>query len=243
VGGSWGVPGAAPALFVLGEQRLLRPDEQVFESMLAGWRDQQLSRNLGEATVRRRLEGVRRFQRFTNDWPWSWRPVDLEEFTAQLRGERRARSTIRSYHGDLRLFCEYSGDPRYEWTAVCERLFGTHPAQVCFEWNTAVHAAEYEGEPGRRALTKWELQELFDYADERVRYARERGRKGWLTALRDATALKIGYAFGLRRRELVMRTWPTSAPTRMRRSSATTGWCMCGGARPARAARRNGAAC
>ena len=89
MGGSWSVPGAAPGLFVLGEQRLLRPDEQVFEAMLAGWRDQQLSRNLGEPTVRRRLEGVRRFQRFTNDWPWRWRPVDMEEFTAQLR-ERAA---------------------------------------------------------------------------------------------------------------------------------------------------------
>ena len=204
MGGSWNVPGAAPGLFVLGRQRLLRPDEQVFEAMLAGWRDQQLSRNLGEATVRRRLEGVRRFQRFTSDWPWRWRPVDLEEFTARLRGERRARSTIRSYHGDLRLFCEYAADPRYEWTAVCERLFGMHPAQICFEWNTAVHAAEYEGEPGRRALAKRELQELFDYADERVAHARERGRKGWLTALRDAAALKTAYAFGLRRRELVM---------------------------------------
>jgi hypothetical protein len=62
-----------------------RPAEAVM--VLLGWRDQQLSRNLGEATVRRRLEGVRRFQRFTNDWPWRWRPVDLEEFTAQLRGE------------------------------------------------------------------------------------------------------------------------------------------------------------
>ena len=85
---------------------------------------------------------------------------------------------------------------------MCERLFGTHPAQICFEWNTAVHAAEYE--PGRRALAKRELQELFDYADERVAHARERGRKGWLTALRDAAALKTAYAFGLRRRELVM---------------------------------------
>lgn len=202
--GSWRVPGAAPGLFVLGRQRLLRPDEQVFEAMLAGWRDQQLSRNLGEATVRRRLDGVRRFQRFTNDWPWRWRPADLEEFTAQLRGERRAKSTIRSCHRDLRLFCEYAVDPRYEWTAVCERLFGTHPAQICFEWNTAVHAAEYEGEAGRRALTRRELQDLFDYADERVAHARERGRKGWLTALRDAAALKTAYAFGLRRRELVM---------------------------------------
>jgi hypothetical protein len=38
-------------------------------------------------------------------------------------------------------------------------------------------------------------------------------------------------------------TRPTPAPTRMRRSPAITGWCMCGGARPARAARRSGAAC
>jgi hypothetical protein len=81
---------------------------------------------------------------------------------------------IRSYHGDLRLFCEYAADPRYEWTAA--------------------HAAEYEGEPGRRALAKRELQELFDYAGERVAHARERGRKGWLTAL----------CVRLRRRELVM---------------------------------------
>jgi site-specific recombinase XerD len=78
------------------------------------------------------------------------------------------------------------------------------PAQICFEWNTAVHAADYEGDPGRRALAKRELQDLFDYADEQVRHARERGRKGWLTALRDAAALKTAYAFGLRRRELVM---------------------------------------
>ena len=88
--------------------------ERVFflEAMLAARRDRQLCRNLGEATLWRRLDGVRRFQRFTNDRPRRWRPADLEEFTAQLRGERRARSTIRSYYGDLRLFCEYAAGPR-----------------------------------------------------------------------------------------------------------------------------------
>ena len=130
--------------------------------------------------------------------------MDLEEFTAQLRGERRARSTIRSYHGDLRLFCEYAADPRYEWTAVCERLFGTHPAQICFEWNTAVHAAEYEGRPGRRPFTRAELQAFFDFADERVAAVRQRGRKGWLAAFRDAALFKVTYAWGLRRREAAM---------------------------------------
>jgi len=191
-------------LFVIGGAPLLHPEQQVFEAMVEGWRDQQLARNLKSDTISERLGAVRRFQRFTNDWPWSWRPVDLEEFTAQLRGERRALSTIRAYQGHLRQFLDYAADPRYEWTAVCERLFGTHPTQVCFEWNTAVHAADYEGRPGRRALTKVELQALFDHADDQVAVARASGRKGWLTAMRDAAALKVAYGWGLRRRELVM---------------------------------------
>lgn len=45
MGGSWQAPGAAPALFVAGGSPLLRPEEQVFEAMLEGWRDQQLARN------------------------------------------------------------------------------------------------------------------------------------------------------------------------------------------------------
>lgn len=69
-----------------------------------------------------------------------------------VTGRGRALSTVRGYQSQVRLFCEYAADPRYEWTAVCQRLFGSHPAQVCFEWNTAVHASEYEGRPARRAL-------------------------------------------------------------------------------------------
>ena len=172
--------------------------------MLAGWRDQQLARNLKCDTITERLGAVCRFQQFTNDWPWAWRAVDVEEFVAELRGQRRALSTIRAYQGHLRLFLDYAADARYEWTTVCQRLFGTHPAQVCFEWNTAVHAADYEGRPARRALTKPELQALFDHADDQVVAARASGRKGWLTAMRDAAALKIAYGWGLRRRELVM---------------------------------------
>ncbi|WP_445183489.1 tyrosine-type recombinase/integrase [Pseudonocardia sp. Cha107L01] len=115
----------------MGGSPLLRPDEQVFDAMLTGWRDQQLSRK-------------------------------------------------------------------------CQRLFGTHPAQICFEWNTAAHTSDYEGRPQRRALSKPELQRLFDYADDRVEAARRSGNKGWLAALRDSAALKTTYAWGLRRREVVM---------------------------------------
>lgn len=202
--GGRSVAGVASQLFVVGASVLLRPDEQVFEAMLGGWRDQQLSRNLSTDTITARVDLVRRFQRFVNDWPWTWQARDLEEFTAEVRGRGLAIATVRGYHSHIRLFCEYVSDPRYQWTVVCERLFGSHPAQVCFEWNTATHVSEYEGRPGRRALTKAELQKLFDYADDQVAAARTTGRKGWLSAMRDATVFKVAYGWGLRRREVVM---------------------------------------
>jgi hypothetical protein len=37
--------------------------------------------------IKRPVLMLRRFQRYTNDWPWSWCPVDLDEFIAELRGE------------------------------------------------------------------------------------------------------------------------------------------------------------
>jgi integrase/recombinase XerC len=200
------VPGVAPGLLLVGSAALLRPEDQVFESMAAGWRDQQLSRNLNHATIENREFALRRFQSFTNDYPWQWRPVDIEEFTSELRGGDRpaALSTVRSYQAAVRMFLDYVTDPRYLWTEVCERMFGSHPAQICFEWNTAVHTAEQEGRPQRRALTKTELQRFFDYGDEQVAQARQRGSRAWLPLLRDATVFKVAYAWGLRRREVVM---------------------------------------
>lgn len=178
----------------------------MFEAMLEGWSDQQLSRNLNKVTIGDRVALIRRFQRFTNEYPWSWRPQELEAFTSDLRsGERpAASSTVRGYHCALRLFLDYVSDPRYSWTGVCERLFGTHPAQICFEWNSAEHTSEAEGRPQRRALTKDELQRLFDFADDRVADARRRSSKAWLALMRDTTAFKVAYAWGLRRREVVM---------------------------------------
>jgi hypothetical protein len=147
VSGGWAGPGSAPCGLVAAGALLLRPDEQVFAAMLDGWRDQQLARGLSRGTLEPRLAMVGRFQAYTNDWPWAWRPVDVEEFLAELRtgAEPAAASTIRAYGGTLRLLCDYVADPRYEWTSSCGRLFGAHPAQVCFEWNTAVHSSDYEG--------------------------------------------------------------------------------------------------
>ena len=66
------------------------------------------------------------------------------------------------------MFLDYVCDPRYGWVAECEQRVGARPVQVCHEWNTAVHVADYEGRPERRPLTRAELQAFFDAADDRV---------------------------------------------------------------------------
>jgi integrase/recombinase XerC len=204
--GSWDVPGAAPLLLVEGSSRLLRPDEQVFEEMLEGWTSQQLARALKRSTIEPRVRLVRSFQHYTNEYPWTWRPADVEDFIASRvsRPKPVALSTIRSDAAAIRVFCDYLTDARYQWVAVCQRLFGDVPAQICFEWNTSAHVSDYEGRPGRRAMTKVELQDLFDMIDDMVAAQHTAGSKAWITTLRDAAALKTAYAFGLRRRELVM---------------------------------------
>jgi integrase/recombinase XerC len=196
--------GSARLVMVQGAT-LLRPEQAVFEAMLAGWRRQQRSRLLAELTVTWRERIVRRFTAFAGELPWRWAPGDVEEWTSELlSGDGHSHATIRSYQRALACFLGYLTDGRYGWAAECEARFGTYPVQVCHEWNTAVHAADYEGRPERRPFTRAELQAFFDFADERVAAVRERGRKGWLAAFRDATLFKVTYAWGLRRREAAM---------------------------------------
>jgi integrase/recombinase XerC len=88
----------------------------------------------------------------------------VDEWLADLRALRELRrSTIRNYAAAVAGFCEYVTSPAYGWAAECERRFGSHPVQVCHEWNIAVHAQDAEGDPARRAFTLDELQDLFDY--------------------------------------------------------------------------------
>jgi integrase/recombinase XerC len=181
----------------------LDPQTAVFEAMVEGWARQQRSRLLAEGTVGKRVRLVRRFTEFTSEYPWSWQPGDVEEFSVSLRGEARAPSTIRAYQQALRLFCDFAADPRYGWAAECEQRFGSYPVQVCHEWNTAAHVADFEGAPGRRPFTRAELQEFFDFADAQVGRIGAGGRKGALAAFRDAVCFKVIYAWG-RRREAVM---------------------------------------
>lgn len=192
-------------LHVVQGAALLHPEERVFEAMLDGWRAQQTSRYLNSATIHQRTEQVRRFQRWTNDYPWVWKAADVEEWTTAAIGERHlAHSTVGHYHTTLRLFMEFICDGRYGWAVECEDRFGTHPVQICHEWNTVAHLADDEGRPGNRPLSRDELQALFDHADARVAQVRSLGRKGWLAAFRDATVFKVAYAWGLRRREVAM---------------------------------------
>ncbi len=179
----------------------LREEPALFEAMLAGWRRQQQSRRLGASIVAARERVVRRFAAFTGGWPWCWSPAQVE---AWIAGGGWAHSTVRSYQGALAVFLDYVCDPRYGWVAECEQRVGVRPVQVCHEWNTAVHVADYEGRPARRPLTRAELQAFFDAADDRVEQVVTGRRKGWLAAFRDAALFKVCYAFGLRRREVAM---------------------------------------
>ncbi len=195
-----GVAGSA-ALTLVSEATPLRVPETLFESMLSGWQAQQQSRRLGESIIASRQRTVRRFVEFTEGWPWQWSPGQVDAWIAQGGW---AHSTVRAYQGALAVFLDYVCDARYGWVAECEQQVGARPVQVCHEDNTAVHVSDYEGRPGRRALTRAELQAFFDAADERVEQVIAAGRKGWLAAFRDATLFKVCYAFGLRRREVAM---------------------------------------
>lgn len=183
----------------------LHPEEAAFEAMLSGWAAQQTARLLSVGPVESRVATVRRFAAFTGEYPWRWQPVDVEEWTVSLRrGGAGAASTLRNYQNVIAMFCDYLVDPRYAWAKECLERFGTHPVQICHEWNTATHVSPHEGRPGVRPFTRKELQLFFDHADAQVERAQRLGRKGWIAAFRDATLFKTIYAYGLRRREAAM---------------------------------------
>ena len=177
----------------------------LFEEMLLGWRHQQLSRNLALSSIDAGARTVRRFTAATGRFPWSWVPADLERWVAGLR-ERNGvtRSTVRAYELSLRSFLAYVCDPTYDFVRTCEVRFGAVPVQIVTAMNLARHRVEHETNPRRRPLSRAECQRLFDAADARVEAVQRSGRKGTAAALRDATMLKVAYAFGLRRRELLM---------------------------------------
>lgn len=195
--------GRRPAVLALvGEAT---PERAVFDAMIEGWRAQRLSRNLSFVTVDSGARVVRQFQEQAGTYPWQWSAADLERWVTALRERRSlARSTVRAYGLAVAAFLTYATDPAYGWDVLCLARFGSHPVQVCGPANLAAHSFDQEARPGRRPLTKAECQALFDAADERAEAVKRQGAKGWAPAFRDATMLKAAYAWGLRRRELLM---------------------------------------
>lgn len=176
-------------------------EEALLEEMLAGWRRQQQARRLSGSIIGGRERVVRRFTEFCQGWPWSWREAQLEAWVA---GNAWAHSTVRSYQGAIGCFLAYVIDPRNGWVSECQQRVGAVPRQICHEWNTVAHVADYEGRPERRPLSRVELQRLFDTVDDGVAGAAGSGRKGWLAAFRDAALFKTIYGWGLRRQETAM---------------------------------------
>lgn len=184
---------------------LLRPEDQVLAAMLTGWERQMLARNLSAATIRNRQAQVRAFVAHANEYPWTWMIGHADDWFADLRSVKGcALSTIRGYQVSVRGFCEYVTDPAYEWPKVCHERFGAVPCQVINEVNAAVHVADHEGRPTRRAFTRAELQALFDHIDATARTRPSRGVKGWVSVFRDAVIFKTAYGYGTRRNETRM---------------------------------------
>lgn len=179
--------------------------DETAEAMLVGWRNEMLARNLAFSTIEQRERIVRRFTDDVGEFPWAWTSGMFDEWLGDRRAvDGYAKTSVRSMALAIRMFCRYLVDPSYDWQRYCEERFGTYPVQICHEWNTATHVQSAESARGLRPFTVDELQSFFDAADDMVASARQSGRKGWVTMLRDSVAFKVAYAWGLRINEVRM---------------------------------------
>jgi hypothetical protein len=99
----------------------LDPSSAVFEAMLEVWATQQRARFLKDNTIGSRLELVRRFAAYSNQYPWQWESAEAEAF---ITSSPVAVSTARNYQNALRLFCGCAADVRYGWATRCLEQFG-----------------------------------------------------------------------------------------------------------------------
>ncbi|MFF9984622.1 tyrosine-type recombinase/integrase [Streptomyces erythrochromogenes] len=195
-------PGSAPLVLARNIFHL-DPAPAVYAAIREGWARQQQARFLKPDTISSRLRLIDRLSAFTGQYPWQWTPADGEAFIVHLRSGSTPiqLSTARTYEVTIALFAEYLLDVRYGWVDVCLERFGETPEPIFHEGNSVLHTVEYEGDPRRRSLDYDEIQALFDAADARPRKILGQGRKGTLTALRDAAVIKTIYAYGTRRTE------------------------------------------
>ena len=142
-------------LSLVSNVRHLDPESAVFAGMISGWEDQQRSRFLRTETIEQRVAVVRRSRRS---------PICIRGSGRRRRRRlgfprcRRSRSTKSVFDGprvsvDTAVVLRLLIDQRYGWVAKCVERFGSPPTQILHEWNTVVRFSDFEGRPGRRALT------------------------------------------------------------------------------------------
>ena len=164
------VSGFVPRMLLDPDIGLFRADERVFTAMLDVWQAQMLARGLPSQTIKQRYQLLERFQRFTGEFPWQWRPADIDEFLADLRSGEKPISLriLRSYSNAVAMFCSFLTHPGHGWGEFCERTFGDILSRICFEWNVPRHTTDDAVPARKRSFTKAELQRLFDYLDDLV---------------------------------------------------------------------------
>jgi integrase/recombinase XerD len=88
-----------------------------------------LARGLAVDTIKARCRLVSRFVEFTNEYPWQWRPLDLDQFLADLRSLQTpiTLSTLRSYSNAISMFVRTSATADTESTVYAQC---TPPAAV-----------------------------------------------------------------------------------------------------------------
>jgi integrase/recombinase XerD len=79
------LPGFVPEVVRGSPGVLLLRTERALDAMLSGWRSQMVERALTVNTIKARCRFVvNQFVEFTNEYPWRWRPVDVDEFLAAV---------------------------------------------------------------------------------------------------------------------------------------------------------------
>ena len=163
--------------------RPLHFEEALFEAILAGWARQQRARMLAPSTIGPRERLVRRLQAHAGCVAvgvagGASGGVDRGSVVAAVAAVTSRRfASIRSRSGCSASTC---CDRRYPWVAICSERLGASPQQIVDERNLIVHVGGVRGHPGRRPLSREELQAFFDHCDAQVSAAaRSSARARW----------------------------------------------------------------
>lgn len=103
------IPGFVPRFLRDDAVGLFRADERVFNAMVDGWSAQMLARGLQVETIKNRCGVVRRFQTYSGKFPWTWRPVDIDDYMGERRSGDKPISltTLRADGNAVAMFCSF----------------------------------------------------------------------------------------------------------------------------------------